>query len=213
MHRELFARGGDPVPLSPGAYLFPGLAALRVDGMASAVAAATSEAPFRRVFTPGGRPLSVRMTNIGAVGWVSDRRGYRYEPVDPASGRPWPALPPALGRFAAFAADKAGYPRFVPDVCLINEYAPGAKMGLHVDRDERDLSQPVVSVSLGLPAVFLWGGAARSDRPRRVPLAEGDVVVWGGAARLYYHGVAAVPPGRHPRWGERRINMTFRKAG
>jgi len=212
MNQDLFPRGGGPVTLSPGAVLFPGLAGPLAGAMASAVAGVTTRAPFRRVLTPGGRPLSVAMTNCGPFGWVSDGRGYRYEPVDPVTRRPWPPLPPALARFATAAAEKAGFPGFKPDACLVNAYAPGAKMALHVDRDERDFSHPIVSVSLGLPAVFLWGGAVRSDPSRRVLLEDGDVVVWGGPARLYHHGVAAVKPGRHPRWGERRINLTFRKA-
>lgn len=212
MNRDLFPRGTSPVCLSPGAVLFPGGARPWAIRLKAAVDEAAAVAPFRRMVTPGGRPLSVAMTNRGSRGWVTDRRGYRYETVDPLTGRPWPPLPPAWARFAADMAQRAGFPDFRPDACLINQYGPGAKMALHVDRDEKDFSQPIVSVSLGLPAVFLWGGATRSVRPRRVPLADGDVVVWGGPARLFYHGVAALPPGRHPRWGERRINLTFRKA-
>lgn len=212
MDQELFPRGNAAVPLSPGAVLLPGLARTSAGAMWSAVRRVAARAPFRRVSTPGGRPLSVSMTNCGSFGWVSDRRGYRYEPTDPSTGKAWPPLPSELERFASAAAEKAGFPQFTPDACLINEYVPGAKMSLHVDRDEKDFSQPIVSVSLGLPAIFLWGGAARSERPRRVALEDGDVVVWGGPARLHYHGVAAVKPGRHPRWGGRRINLTFRRA-
>lgn len=210
MNDTLFPRA--PVVLSPGAFLFPGLALSRAADIEKIVESVTGAAPFRRVVTPGGRPLSVAMTNMGARGWVSDRGGYRYEATDPLSGRPWPAIPDFLSAFARAAAARAGFPGFAPDVCLINLYVPSAKMGPHVDRDEEDFSQPIVSVSLGLPAVFLWGGPNRSDRLRRVPIEDGDVVVWGGPARLFYHGVAPVRPGRHPRWGERRINLTFRRA-
>lgn len=211
MKDALFPR--EAAVLSPGAFLFPGLALPRAGEFKKTVERAVGAAPFRRVVTPGGRPLSVRISNMGGWGWVSDRRGYRYEPLDPGTGRPWPSIPPVLSDFAGAAAERAGFPGSVPDACLINLYAPGAKMAPHVDRDEKDFSQPIVSVSLGLPAVFLWGGPNRSDRVRRVPLEDGDAVVWGGPARLFYHGVAPVQAGRHPLWGERRVNLTFRKAG
>jgi alkylated DNA repair protein (DNA oxidative demethylase) len=209
MRDALFSRA--PTVLSPGAFLFPGLALSRAAAFEKIVEGSTGEAPFRRVVTPGGRPLSVAMTNMGSWGWVSDRRGYRYEARDPLSGRSWPPIPAFLSGFARAAATRAGFPGFAPDACLVNLYAPGAKMAPHVDRDEKDFSHPIVSVSLGLSAVFLWGGPHRSDRLRRVPLEDGDVVVWGGPARLFYHGVAPIRPGCHPRWGERRINLTFRK--
>ncbi len=211
MNDALFPR--EATVLSPGSFLFPGLALARAADFQNAVKQAAGAAPFRRVVTPGGRPLSVRITNMGSWGWVSDRRGYRYEPTDPRTGRAWSPIPRDLSDFARAAAARAGFPGFVPDACLINLYAPGAKMAPHVDRDEKDFSQPIVSVSLGLPAVFLWGGPNRSDRVRRVPLEDGDAVVWGGPARLYYHGVAPIQAGHHPLWGERRINLTFRKAG
>lgn len=211
MKDALFPR--EATVLSTGAFLFPGLALPRSGEFKKAVERAVGAAPFRRVVTPGGRPLSVRITNMGAWGWVSDRRGYRYEPLDPGTGRPWPSIPPVLSDFAGAAAERAGFPGYVPDACLVNLYAPGAKMAPHVDRDEKDFSHPIVSVSLGLPAVFLWGGPNRSDRVRRVPLEDGDAVVWGGPARLFYHGVAPIQAGRHPLWGARRVNLTFRKAG
>ena len=163
--------------------------------------------------TPGGRRIGVEMTNCGALGWVSDRRGYRYQPLDPDSGLPWPALPAALAELAPAAARAAGFDGFAPDACLVNRYAPGARMALHQDRDERDLTQPIVSVSLGAPAVFLWGGLQRSDRAERVPLAHGDVVVWGGACRLRFHGVAPLRAAAHPLTGALRINCTLRRAG
>ena len=162
--------------------------------------------------TPRGQALSAAMSNCGAVGWISDAQGYRYSPLDPQSGRPWPQLPPALLQLAQTAAAAAGFAAFDPDVCLINRYAVGASMGLHVDRDERDKSAPIVSVSLGLPATFMFGGAQRSDAVQRIGLRNGDVVVWGGASRLYYHGVARIAAGNHPLTGPYRFNLTFRKA-
>ncbi|HEX7687852.1 MAG TPA: DNA oxidative demethylase AlkB, partial [Burkholderiaceae bacterium] len=154
---------------------------------------------------------SVAMTNCGELGWVSDRRGYRYDPVDPGSGRPWPALPDAFLALARDAAERAGYPGFAPDACLVNRYGPGARLSLHQDRDELDLRAPIVSVSLGLPATFLWGGLDRAERTRRVPLRHGDVVVWGGPSRLRFHGVAPLKDGTHPFAGALRLNITFRK--
>jgi alkylated DNA repair protein (DNA oxidative demethylase) len=155
--------------------------------------------------------MSVAMTNCGELGWVSDRRGYRYDPIDPESGARWPALPDAFRSLARDAAARAGYADFAPDACLVNRYEPGARLSLHQDRDEKDLRAPIVSVSLGLPAVFLWGGDARGDKARRIPLAHGDVVVWGGPSRLRFHGVLPLKDGEHPFAGGLRINLTFRK--
>jgi alkylated DNA repair protein (DNA oxidative demethylase) len=162
--------------------------------------------------TPGGFPMSVAMSNCGIAGWVSDRTGYRYERTDPETGRPWPDMPYAFGRLAADAAERAGFPGFAPDACLINRYVPGARLTLHQDKNERDFGQPIVSVSLGLPAIFLWGGQTRAERPRRVPLVHGDVVVWGGPARKAFHGVLELAPGEHRLTGPVRYNLTFRKA-
>jgi alkylated DNA repair protein (DNA oxidative demethylase) len=170
-------------------------------------------APFRHLVTPGGQRMSVAMSNAGALGWVSDRRGYRYEASDPDSGKPWPPMPEVFRRLATAAASRAGFAGFVPDACLINRYEPGTRLSLHQDRDERDFGQPIVSVSLGIPVVFLFGGPRRADPVRRVPLAHGDVVVWGGPARLHYHGVLALKPNRHAVLGDVRINLTFRRAG
>ena len=169
-------------------------------------------APFRNMVTPGGYRMSVAMTNCGRAGWVTDRSGYRYDPVDPMTGRPWPPIPGLFRRLAADAAAAGGFAGFEPDACLINRYEPGTKLSLHRDEDERDLTQPIVSVSLGLPAVFLFGGKKRGDRPRRIKLEGGDVVVWGGPDRLAYHGVAPLAEGDHPLTGRCRINLTFRKA-
>jgi alkylated DNA repair protein (DNA oxidative demethylase) len=165
------------------------------------------------MLTPGGQRMSVAMTSCGALGWITDRRGYRYVSADPESGRAWPRMPPTFLRLAAAAAEAAGFPGFVPDACLINRYEPGTRLSLHRDEDERDLSAPVVSVSLGLPATFLFGGARRTDATQRVALQHGDVVVWGGPARLNYHGVAPLAAGRYPALANCRINLTFRRAG
>ncbi len=172
-----------------------------------------SRAPFRHMITPGGFRMSVAMTNCGALGWVSDRTGYRYDPMDPESGMPWPSMPESFATLAANAAAKAGFKEFMPDACLINRYHPGAKLTLHQDKDERDFEQPIVSVSLGLPATFLFGGLKRADTAIRVNLTHGDVVVWGGPARLRYHGVLPLKEGDHAVIGGYRVNLTFRKAG
>jgi alkylated DNA repair protein (DNA oxidative demethylase) len=176
------------------------------------VAAIAAAAPFRHLVTPGGHVMSVAMTNCGAAGWMSDRRGYRYETNDPLSGNAWPAMPALFLDLARRAAAVAGHERFAPDVCLINRYVPGAKMSLHIDHDERDLGAPIVSVSLGLQAVFLWGGKARTDKPRRIPVFSGDVIAWGGPSRRNYHGVLPLNDGMHDLTGNCRINLTFRKA-
>lgn len=176
------------------------------------VSRVSSEAPFRHLVTPGGYRMSVAMTNCGSRGWVSDTSGYRYDERDPTSGRHWPQMPASFKELAARGAAELGFDDFVPDACLINRYEPGTRLSLHRDSDEGDLSAPIVSVSLGLPAVFLWGGPKRSDRPRRVPLEHGDVVVWGGPTRLHYHGVLPVPEGEHPLSGRSRLNLTFRKS-
>jgi alkylated DNA repair protein (DNA oxidative demethylase) len=181
-------------------------------GLADAVHAVASAAPFRRMQTPGGYTMSVAMTNCGAYGWVSDPRGYRYSETDPESGSSWPAMPNVFSQLAADAADALGFSGFAPDACLVNRYEPGAKLTLHQDKDERDFRAPIVSVSLGAPAVFLFGGLKRKDRPQRVPLAHGDVVVWGGPARLRYHGVAKLEESSHPFAGRGRINLTLRRA-
>jgi alkylated DNA repair protein (DNA oxidative demethylase) len=171
-----------------------------------------AQAPFRHMMTPGGHQMSVAMTNCGSVGWVTDRSGYRYDGADPESAKLWPAMPPSFCALAAQAADQAGFGGFSPDACLINHYQPGARMSLHQDRDELDLTAPIVSVSLGLPAIFLFGGLQRSDKPRRFRLEHCDVAVWGGPTRLAFHGVAPLADGEHVLMGRQRINLTFRKA-
>ena len=209
---DLFTDAEAPRPLPPGLKRLEGFALEREDELLEAMARVVAAAPFRHMVTPGGQSMSVAMTNCGALGWVSDRRGYRYSSLDPQTGSPWPALPPSIRHLAVAAAEAAGYPHFDPDACLINRYAPGARMSLHQDRDERDQNAPIVSVSLGLPATFLFGGLTRRDRPIRFALAHGDVVVWGGANRLAFHGVAPVVDGQHPRLGRQRVNLTLRRA-
>ena len=180
--------------------------------LAAGVGAVEAAAPFRHMTTPGGYTMSVAMTNCGAFGWVSDPTGYRYSPNDPDTGAPWPAMPAAFTELARGAAAAIGFADFIPDACLVNRYAPGARLTLHQDKDERDYGAPIVSVSLGVPAVFLFGGLRRKDRPQRVPLEHGDVVVWGGPARLRYHGVAKLEDSEHPFAGRTRINLTLRRA-
>ncbi len=199
--------------LGKGAMLLRGFARADEADLLDALDTILAQAPWRHMITPGGQRMSVTMTNAGRLGWLSDRRGYRYERNDPLSGQAWPAMPPAFQRLAAAAAAQAGFAGFEPDACLINRYAAGTRLSLHQDRDERDFSQPIVSVSLGIPAVFLFGGEQRTDRLRRVPLAHGDVVVWGGPARLRYHGVLPVKPAMHAGLGDCRINLTLRRAG
>jgi alkylated DNA repair protein (DNA oxidative demethylase) len=197
-------------PLEEGAVLLRGFAG-NAATLLEEVARVTAAAPFRYLVTPSGYTMSVAMSNCGRVGWVSDRTGYRYDPLDPDTGKPWPPMPLSFLELAVRAAAEAGFPGYDPDACLINRYAAGAKLGLHQDRDENDQWSPIVSVSLGLPAVFLWGGKKRSDPVRRLRLESGDVVVWGGPARFVYHGVAPLKGGEHPLSGNLRINLTFRK--
>lgn len=214
MNAELFPpEPGERQDLAPGACLLPGFALAAADALLDAAEAVFAAAPPRRWLTPGGKRMAVAMSNCGALGWISDERGYRYGALDPDSGQPWPALPPPLQALAAQAAAAAGYAGFEPDACLLNRYEPGTRLSLHQDKDERDYTQPIVSVSLGLPAVFLFGGLKRADPALRLRLNHGDVVVWGGPARLRYHGVAPLAQGWHERLGALRINLTFRKAG
>lgn len=199
------------VQLASGAMLLAGFARLLEAALIEAVNAIVARAPFRHLITPGGHRMSVAMTNCGRVGWVSDRTGYRYDANDPESGLPWPSMPEVFADLALRAADKAGFADFRPDACLINRYEPGAKLSLHQDKDELDFNAPIVSVSLGLPATFLFGGLNRSDKTARYRLVHGDVVAWGGPARLAYHGVMPLADGEHPVLGSQRINLTFRK--
>jgi alkylated DNA repair protein (DNA oxidative demethylase) len=198
-------------PLAPGAMVLRAFALPQAAAILADVERVAAAAPLRHLVTPGGFRMSVAMTNCGPLGWVSDRSGYRYASVDPESGRRWPAMPASFLRLATAAAERAGFSPLRPDACLVNRYAPGARLTLHQDKDELDLEAPIVSVSLGVPAVFLLGGLTRKERPQRVPVQHGDVVVWGGPSRLRYHGVRAVEEAHHPATGSYRINLTFRK--
>ena len=207
---DLFA---EPVePIGDGAAILRGFAEEDAPQILEAIRAVSERAPFRNMVTPGGGRMSAAMTNCGKRGWVSDRKGYRYAPNDPETGEPWPPMPPLFLDLAARAAAATGTPGFVPDGCLINRYEPGARMGLHKDKNESDREAPIVSVSVGLPIVFLWGGMTRRDKPVKYALGNGDVVVWGGPSRFIYHGVAPLEDGEHPLTGRFRYNLTLRKA-
>lgn len=199
--------------IAPGAVWLRGFALPEARAVFAALQQVVAAAPFRHMVTPGGFTMSVAMTNCGALGWISERSGYRYDAIDPESGRTWPPMPDAFSRLAVEAARHAGFADFAPDACLVNRYEPGARLTLHQDRNERDFGAPIVSVSLGLPATFLFGGTRRNEPVQRVRLEHGDVVVWGGPARMRFHGVAALKDGDHPGTGAYRINLTFRKAG
>ena len=215
MTGDLFAALPAPAiePIADGATWLHAYADEDAAALIQAIQQVTAQAPFRRMQTPGGYTMSVAMSNCGELGWVTDRRGYRYQREDPLSQRAWPAMPDIFLALAVRAAAAAGFDNFLPDACLINRYAPGARMSLHQDKNESDMAQPIVSVSLGLPAIFLFGGAERADKPLRMRLDSGDVVVWGGPARLRFHGVDTLAQGTHVLTGDCRYNLTFRKAG
>lgn len=194
-------------------YVLRGFALPWLERLLPALEAVLAAAPFRQMVTPGGFTMSVALSSCGTFGWTTDPSGYRYTRHDPQTGQPWPVMPEVFLQLAQAAALAAGFIDFAPDSCLINRYIPGAKMSLHQDKDEHSYAAPIVSVSLGLPAIFLFGGFARSDKSQRVPLFHGDIVVWGGVDRLRYHGVLPIKDGHHPKLGEQRINFTFRTAG
>lgn len=200
-------------PIAPGAVHLRAFARPGDAALLRAVESVIQQAPLRHMQTPGGYTMSVATTSCGLLGWVSDPHGYRYAALDPQTGQPWPAMPACFLELAESAAAQAGYAGFVPDACLINQYLPGAKLSLHQDKDEKDLRAPIVSLSLGLSAVFLFGTPSRKDKPQRYRLVHGDVVVWGGPSRLAYHGVLPLADGEHALLGRKRINMTFRRAG
>ena len=210
---DLFLPENPREPIGRDASVLHGFALPFVDELLPAIADVAAASPFRQMLTPGGFTMSVAMTNCGALGWTTNLHGYRYTTIDPDNGRPWPAMPAVFAQLAREAAAAAGFDGFTPDACLINRYLPGTRLSLHQDKNEQDLDAPVVSVSLGMSAVFLWGGHARSDKTARLPLHHGDVVVWGGIDRLRYHGVLPLAGAPHPLLGNRRINFTFRKAG
>ena len=213
MTLDLFAQPATKELIAPGAYLLRGLALAQENVIWNALQSVIALAPLRHMQTPGGLTMSVAMSNCGPLGWVSDSRGYRYEPLDPLSQQPWPAMPAEFMALAQQAASLADFEGFKPDACLINQYAAEAKLSLHQDKDERDQGHPIVSVSLGLPATFQFGGLQRSDKLLRTELQHGDIVVWGGPARLRYHGILPLKPGLHRLTGAYRYNLTFRRAG
>lgn len=210
---DLFNEPVQDVALGEGAVLLGAFARQFDAKLFTAVDAIVKVSPLRHMTTPGGHRMSVAMTNCGGLGWVTNRTGYRYDPVDPETGCAWPNMPSLFAELAASAAEKAGFPGFLPDACLVNRYVPGARLTLHQDRNETDFGAPIVSVSLGLPAVFLWGGLSRTDRVRRLRLTSGDVVVWGGPSRLTFHGIDVLKDGGHDLTGAFRFNLTFRRAG
>jgi alkylated DNA repair protein (DNA oxidative demethylase) len=199
--------------LGPGTAILNGFALGRETELAFVMQAISKLAPFRHMITPGGFRMSVALTNCGTYGWVTDRTGYRYDSIDPETGQHWPGMPGNFLELARDAASAAGFPSFSPDACLVNRYEPGSRLTLHQDKNEQDFTQPIVSVSLGLPATFLFGGMERSDKTVRVPVHHGDVIVWGGPARLRYHGINPLKDGVHPTFGGYRYNLTFRVAG
>jgi DNA oxidative demethylase len=199
--------------LGPGTAILNGFALGRETELAFVMQAISKLAPFRHMITPGGFRMSVALTNCGTYGWVTDRTGYRYDRIDPETGQHWPGMPGNFLELARDAASAAGFPSFNPDACLVNRYEPGSRLTLHQDKNEQDFTQPIVSVSLGLPATFLFGGMERSDKTVRVPVHHGDVIVWGGPARLRYHGINPLKDGVHPMFGGYRYNLTFRVAG
>ncbi len=204
--------GPQPQRLASHTVLLPGFALAEIEALLDALRPVLRAAPYRHMHTPGGLRMAVGLTNCGTLGWVSDEHGYRYTPATRSAANLGPPCPVLL-ELAARAATMAGFDGFVPDACLVNHYLPGTRLSLHQDRDEQDFGQPIVSMSLGLPAVFLFGGLQRTDKTQRIPLSHGDVLVWGGEDRLRFHGVLPIKPGVHPRLGERRINLTLRKAG
>ncbi|WP_413791636.1 MULTISPECIES: DNA oxidative demethylase AlkB [unclassified Pseudomonas] len=215
---DLFADQAPTLPgqveqIGPQAFVLRGFALPWLERLLPALESVLQAAPFRQMVTPGGFTMSVALSSCGALGWTTDRSGYRYTAHDPQTGHPWPEMPAVFRELAQAAARQAQFEHFEPDACLINRYVPGARMSLHQDKNERSLTAPIVSMSLGLPAVFQFGGFERSDKSLRIPLFHGDIVVWGGVDRLRYHGVLPLKDGQHPRLGAQRINLTFRTAG
>jgi len=210
---DLFAPElGERERMGPCAFVLRGFALPYVDALLPAIVGIEAHSPFRHMVTPGGFTMSVALTNCGELGWITNRRGYSYSDLDPDNGQPWPAMPEVFDRLAREAALAAGFNGFAPDACLVNRYEPGARLSLHQDKNEHDFDAPIVSVSLGMTATFLFGGNERIDKTSKVALYHGDVAVWGGEDRLRYHGVMPLKGRPHPLLGNQRINFTFRKA-
>lgn len=211
---DLFAASDLPscLQIKPDVFLLQGFAAAQAEILLTHIRQIAAQSPFRNMQTPGGFYMSAAITNCGEFGWLSDQHGYRYSAIDPQSQQAWPPMPQCFCHLAEHAARLAGFAQFRPDVCLINRYETGAKMGLHQDKDELDFSQPIVSVSLGRSALFQFGGEKRTDPRQSIPLAHGDVIVWGGTARRHYHGVVKLTSADHPLTGDYRFNLTFRRA-
>jgi alkylated DNA repair protein (DNA oxidative demethylase) len=209
---DITERGSTNEDLGPGTAILRGFALNEQSSILDGMFAVAGQSPFRHMVTPSGFRMSVAMTNCGSLGWVTDRRGYRYDKVDRDTNAAWPAMPKPFIELAMAAAAAAGFPDFMPDACLVNRYEPSSRLTLHQDKNERDFSNPIVSVSLGLSATFLFGGLERGDRTIRLPITHGDVLVWGGPARLRYHGIMPLKEGVHPLTGAYRFNLTFRKA-
>lgn len=212
MIEDLFS-DNEPIPIAESAWLLRGYVRESAEQVVEAMRSVIRQAPLRSMQVPGGHRMSVLTTSCGDWGWVSDLEGYRYAAQDPSTGKEWPRMPDLLKRLAVDGAVRAGFEGFDPDACLINCYRPGAKMGLHQDRNERDRTEPILSISLGLSATFMFGGLKRGDPVRRFPLEHGDMLAWGGASRMVYHGVMPVKAGEHPMLGGWRVNLTFRRAG
>jgi DNA oxidative demethylase len=211
-NNSLFTTEPEPAidHLAEGVTLLRAFCLQQARDLLAAIDTITQSSPFRNMVVPSGHTMSVAMTNCGDLGWITDRTGYRYTAIDPVTGKPWPPMPPIFQSLATSAASAAGFPHFTSNACLINRYEPGTRLSLHQDKNEQDYTQPIVSVSLGLPATFLLGTLRRSDTPRRIRIEHGDVAVWGGPARLIYHGVAPIAAGHHRFTGSSRINLTFR---
>lgn len=199
-------------PIANESFILPGFANTNTNTLLAAINSVIELAPLRQMRTPGGFEMAARITNCGYFGWVTDKQGYRYQTTDPETGLPWPAMPELIYQLAVDAASACGFDHFTPDVCLINCYQPGAGMGLHQDKDEKDFSAPIVSISLGVPAIFLFGGNKRQDKPCAHLLKNGDIVVWGGQDRLRFHGVQPIKLAHHPMTGQKRFNLTIRQA-
>ena len=202
----------EPIAVGPDAWLLKGFAHAQADDLIAQIGQIEQQTAFRHQVTPGGHAMSSAQCSCGTYGWITDKRGYRYTTEDPLTDKPWPAMPASFRELAARAAAEVGFDGFDPQSCLINRYQTGAGMGLHQDKDEQDLAAPIVSVTLGAPITFLFGGLLRAEKPSRWLLEHGDVVVWGGVSRLYFHGVA--PLGKrasHAATGAVRYNLTFRR--